>query len=332
MIVVFSEKFDMSTDAVCEWMYYYDQPFLRINGEDFARPADQFTSSLSLSNAGGMSFSFVVNGKKVETDAVKAVWFRRDEPFSREQLFDKINDTTLKAPLVQHAARERLRAREFFHTALLEKPHLGNHHIKEVNKFQALYHACRNGLAIPDTLLSSDPAALSGFIAKNKSITKAIRETDFFKSSSGEVFVSYTASVNKKDLGTAAFPVLLQKKVEKVFEIRSYFFKGRFYSMAIFSQTDSKTAVDYRRYNIENPNRNVPYRLPHQVETALQQTMDALGLDNGSIDLIKTTDGKFVFLEVNPVGQFGMTSKPCNYYIEKDIACWLMSQAATKNN
>lgn len=332
MIIVFSEIFDMSTDAVCEWLYWYDQPFVRINGTDFARPSDQFTGSLSLSNTGGLSFSFVINGKKIAADAVNAVWFRRDEPFKREELFDKINDNTLRIPLVYHAGKERVRAREFFHTALLEKPHLGNHHIKEVNKFEALYHASRNGLHIPDTLLSSDPAALSGFVSKNESITKAIRETDFFKSSSGEVFVSYTAGVQKKDLGSAAFPVLLQKKVEKVFEIRSYFFKGRFYSMAIFSQSDHKTEVDYRRYNIENPNRNVPYRLPHQVETGLQQTMEALGLDNGSIDLIKTTDGKFVFLEVNPVGQFGMTSKPCNYYIEKDIAEWLTAQASNKNN
>lgn len=327
MVVIFSEKFDMSTDGVCEWMYYYGQPFLRINGEDFARPADQFTCSLSLSNAGGMSFQFVVNGKKINSDDVKAVWFRRDEPFSREPLFDKIRDMSLKPPLVQHASRERVRAREFFHIALLEKPHLGDHRIKEVNKFQALYHACKNGLDIPDTLISTDEPTLSGFVQKNKSITKAIRETDFFKSSTNEVFVSYTAGVQKKDLGSVTFPVLLQKKVEKVFEIRSYFFKGRFYSMAIFSQSDSKTEVDYRRYNIENPNRNVPFRLPHQVESALLKTMEALGLDNGSIDLIKTKDGKYVFLEVNPVGQFGMTSKPCNYYIEKDIAAWLMSQA-----
>jgi hypothetical protein len=29
---------------------------------------------------------------------------------------------------------------------------------------------------------------------------------------------------------------------------------------------------------------------------------------------------ELVFLEINPVGQFGMVSHPCNYYLEKRIA------------
>ena len=34
---------------------------------------------------------------------------------------------------------------------------------------------------------------------------------------------------------------------------------------------------------------------------------------------LKSNDD-FIFLEVNPVGQFGMTSSPCNYSLEKKIA------------
>jgi hypothetical protein len=31
-------------------------------------------------------------------------------------------------------------------------------------------------------------------------------------------------------------------------------------------------------------------------------------------------NGDIYFLEVNPAGQFGMVSTPCNYYLEEKIA------------
>jgi hypothetical protein len=40
--------------------------------------------------------------------------------------------------------------------------------------------------------------------------------------------------------------------------------------------------------------------------------------------MILTKDGRFVFLEANPIGQFGMTSKPCNFFLEREIALSLM--------
>jgi D-alanine-D-alanine ligase-like ATP-grasp enzyme len=51
--------------------------------------------------------------------------------------------------------------------------------------------------------------------------------------------------------------------------------------------------------------------------------MKELNLNSGSIDFIKTKSGQYVFLEVNPVGQFGMTSYPCRYGIEKEMALFL---------
>jgi glutathione synthase/RimK-type ligase-like ATP-grasp enzyme len=51
--------------------------------------------------------------------------------------------------------------------------------------------------------------------------------------------------------------------------------------------------------------------------------MTDLCLDTGSIDIVRTTDGRYVFLEVNPVGQFGMVSVPCNYNLELKVAKYL---------
>ncbi len=51
--------------------------------------------------------------------------------------------------------------------------------------------------------------------------------------------------------------------------------------------------------------------------------MQAMNLNTASLDLVKTKEGRFVFLELNPSGQFGMTSYPCNYYLNKVIAEFL---------
>ena len=90
--------------------------------------------------------------------------------------------------------------------------------------------------------------------------------------------------------------------------------------MAIFSQNDMQTAIDFRQYNSNNPNRNVPFKLPDNLKKSLTKLMCDIGLNTGSIDMIYTKDKEYVFLEVNPVGQFKMTSMPCNYYIERDVA------------
>ena len=93
-----------------------------------------------------------------------------------------------------------------------------------------------------------------------------------------------------------------------------------FFSMAIFSQSNSKTKIDFREYDNEIPNRCVPYILPKYIEKLLLKFSKKVGLNSGSFDLIKTVDDNYVFLEVNPAGQFGMVSYPCNYFLEEKIA------------
>jgi glutathione synthase/RimK-type ligase-like ATP-grasp enzyme len=123
----------------------------------------------------------------------------------------------------------------------------------------------------------------------------------------------------------AFLPSLFQEYISKKIEIRSFYLNDVFYSMAIFSQLDSLTTLDYRNYNLEKPNRTVPFCLPESVQIQVKKLMKRLELDTGSIDLILTMEGDYVFLEINPTGQFGWLSKSCNYYIEREIAKHMLS-------
>jgi glutathione synthase/RimK-type ligase-like ATP-grasp enzyme len=52
--------------------------------------------------------------------------------------------------------------------------------------------------------------------------------------------------------------------------------------------------------------------------------MESLGLTFGAIDLIQKPDGEFVFLEVNPNGQWLWLERMLNLGISQAVAEWLI--------
>jgi len=150
-------------------------------------------------------------------------------------------------------------------------------------------------------------------------ITKAIKD-GFRLSIDNNLYHLKTHRVVTDEIPDYFAPTLFQKEIEKKFELRIFYIDGIFYSMVIFSQQDSRTEVDFRNYDYQNPTKTSPYQLPHEIELKLKELMKNLKLSTGSIDMIYTVDNDYCFLEVNPTGQFGMISIPCNYMIEKRIA------------
>jgi glutathione synthase/RimK-type ligase-like ATP-grasp enzyme len=76
------------------------------------------------------------------------------------------------------------------------------------------------------------------------------------------------------------------------------------FAAAVNSQGDDRSRYDWRRRGIALLNAWKPYTLPHEVEEKLLKLMAHFSLNYGAIDLILTPDGRHVFLEVNPVGEF----------------------------
>jgi len=113
----------------------------------------------------------------------------------------------------------------------------------------------------------------------------------------------------------------------KRMDVRVFFLEGRCYAMAIFSQRDEQTRVDFRRYNYIKPNRTVPLRLRPDLEAKITRLFASLKLNTGSVDFIVDQQGRFFFLEINPVGQFSMVSVPCNYFLERQAALTLRNYA-----
>jgi len=180
-------------------------------------------------------------------------------------------------------------------------------------------------LSIPLTTIVTNKKSLQDFFQKHqKCITKGIKYNGFYLKdvlSGGCNTVLITDELINK-METTFAPSLLQKYYAKLFELRVFYFDNKCYSAALFSQQDEQTKIDFRNYNYDHPNRIVPYQLPFDIEKKLVQFMNEINMQSGSIDLIVTPELDYVFLEVNPVGQYSWISASCNFQLDKVIASY----------
>lgn len=196
----------------------------------------------------------------------------------------------------------------------------------DVNKLHVLSVANEVGLKIPETIIVNNKVDYTAFLELNnfECITKPIQSiTIVHNEEDGVISKMLTAKVLKEDsVPDVFFPSLFQKEILKKYEIRVFYIAGKFYSLAIFSQSNDKTRVDFRNYDNIKPNRLMNYKLPEFIEAKIEKLMNRLKLKTGSIDIIYSTDNDFVFLEVNPSGLLGHFTE-ANVDLNKVIAQYI---------
>jgi ATP-GRASP peptide maturase of grasp-with-spasm system len=192
-------------------------------------------------------------------------------------------------------------------------------------KLEVIEIANKHGILVPRTLVTTSKKELVEFKRVNgRVITKTVGDVPNFRND-GKFYSMRTEEISddflNNDVPDFFFPSLFQALIEKEIELRIFFLFDRFFSMAIFSQSNKDTELDFRNYDYKKPNRMTPFRLPIWLEHKLKLLTSSLKLTTGSIDIIKEkATGSYYLLEINPVGQFGMTSHPCNYYLERELA------------
>jgi ATP-GRASP peptide maturase of grasp-with-spasm system len=336
MILILSQAAqEITTDYVMDWLECLGERCTRLNAEDLD---PRCALSFKLTRAG--TEITLADGPEgawfLPLDEVRAVWYRR-WPRQRYQGEIEMIDPRFgvamqeRLRLVQHLNLELRKLGEAVLAHLRDRPWLTDPDTVSPNKLLVLERAAAAGLDIPATLVTTRRAELERFaVACGPLISKPVGEaTGFFLDE--KLHSLHTLAVEPEQIAALpeTFPAsLFQERLEKRYELRVFYLAGECYAMAIFSQSDEQTRIDFRRYNHARPNRNVPYRLPSAVAERIDALMRDLGLETGSIDLVKTPDGRTVFLEVNPVGQFSMVSRPCNYPLERRVAEVLMQKAA----
>jgi ATP-GRASP peptide maturase of grasp-with-spasm system len=322
ILILSTHAYEGTTEQVMDWVRALGGDVVRLNGEDLTgegRVSMRFDARTA-------AMHVRVGGRELDARDVRAVWLRRGYSYRDMNAAELVGEPRLGYDVQRHLTGELRAATQSLYTLLSGARWLTPPGTESVNKLRALTAAAQAGLEIPATLVTTSRAELQAFHgACGRIITKSIGDAEAFEKD-GWFYAMYTAELGRDEIDALPefFFSLVQERLEKTYELRVFYLAGRCWAMAIFSQSDAQTATDFRRYNRRRPNRYVPYRLPAAVEEAVCRFMRAMGMDTGSLDLIRTPDGRHVFLEVNPAGQFGMTSQPCNYHLEKEVAEHLM--------
>jgi len=327
-VLIISNEDDHTTNLVIDWLRYYKQEYTRVNDTTHLTVGDFLISNQDT------DFTLSNENFSIRYSEIKSVWYRRG--------FLNISVKTLKARYPNEVGIDALSiylSQEYEHfnhsiiRMLWQKFCINSSSDIFTNKISNLQAAESVGLNVPKTIVTNQKPKLIDFVRSctNGAITKAMYYGTFISVDTSMSLYTNEVSFEDIDLLSDTFwPCLLQEKLDKYIELRIFYIHGKCYSEAIFSQNDSKTSVDFRRYNYKNPNRTPPFILPQKIEMKLKQFMNSINMNCGSIDMVLTTNYDYYFLEVNPVGQFQQVSYPCNYQLERVVAKQLINTYEAK--
>lgn len=172
------------------------------------------------------------------------------------------------------------------------------------------------GLDIPRTLVTNSPSAARRFYdeCNSRMIVKAVGkgavDPNNVQDFGDERFI-YTSQVTHEDLdeldGVRVCAHLFQERIAKVMDLRVVVIGRRVFTIGIHASQEHH-ALDWRidystlTYSIEH--------LPAEVEHRALALVRAFGLQFSSMDFVLSPEGKYIFIELNPNGQFLWLSPP----------------------
>ena len=311
-VLIVSTAVDAATDEVVRILGERGTNVTRVNSEDLP-----FDGSLSIDFQSASGTTLQYNGKGI---TAQAIWYRRVRtPPKPEKMDSGIYDFCLRenrATLLGGLMTQRTRWMN--HPAAVWQA--------EFKPLQ-LRAAQDVGLRIPKTLVSNDPDAIARAQTQFGSmIVKPARSGHFWQG--GEEYAIFTSALSAEHLDSLDdarwTPSIYQELLPKEVDVRVTFVGGKFFAAAIHSQTDPAAAIDWRK----TENAGLPHskiELPDLLLERLQRLMALLGLEFGCIDLVKTPRGEYIFLEVNPSGQWLWLDDKLDLGISAAVADWLVS-------
>lgn len=290
MILIISSPEDLHAQAVMRQLAQQKQTVRLLNLAEFPMQMDM-TMRLNDQSPSCFALTFA-DGVRVPLHEVTAVWWRRPQYFA---LPPTVTDPVHR----QFAMSEAATAFQGMWQATRAL------WINDIMRDAAAAHkpwqlalAKAIGLSIPDTLITNSPEQARAFWA-------AYPGQVIYKAFSASAYAWRETRILRKEEEQLAeavrlSPVIFQQYVPAVVDLRITAIGDDLFAAEAHSQK-GEYKVDVRF------NHNIVYR-PHTLPPAIAQKlltlMRRLGLEYGAIDMRLTPEGDYVFLEINPAGQF----------------------------
>jgi glutathione synthase/RimK-type ligase-like ATP-grasp enzyme len=253
----------------------------------------QMAMNVRLDNNGLNDFSLTfADGARVPMAEVTAVWWRRPQAFG---IPPAVSDPVHR----QFAMAEAATAFQGMWQA--SDALWVNNVVRDAaaaHKPWQLELAKQVGMLIPETLITNDPDDARKFWAKHPGQI-------VYKPFSASVYAWRETRILREEEEALAdsirlAPVIFQKYVPAQVDLRITVIGEEIFAAEAHSQ-QGEYKIDVR-FNADITYKH--HKLPAELKQKLLKFMRTLGLEYGAIDMRLTPEGDYVFLEINPAGQF----------------------------
>lgn len=277
-------------------------------------------SSIVLSNDFEDSY-LEIPSRKIYLGAISSIWYRRP---ARPIIASDIKDIDAKKYAESESWDALLSLWEAMDCLWVSKPSS----IRNAShKWEQIRRAEKLGFNIPKTLITNNPKEARQFCKSvGTAAVKAVSKSVIPHEDRHEA--AYTTPIDSDDprIEDVAFaPCIFQEYVPKELELRITIVGDSVFACAIHSQKSEKTKHDWRNYDLKNtPHESWP--LPEDIEKKCIELIHGYGLKFGAIDMILTPTGEYVFLELNPNGQWAWIDELTDLPITEALISLLFSQ------
>ena len=175
------------------------------------------------------------------------------------------------------------------------------------------------GFRVPRTIISMNKKNITDFYNTHKMIIAKSLKKGFIDGKNGGVI--YTSKIEKDDIDDdriESFPTLFQEGLSKECDIRVTIVGDNIFSTKINSQEVENSIVDWRREQ-ENIPKHTKTVIPKRIENLCFEITKKYKLVFSAIDLVKTKNDEFYFLELNPNGQWAWIEEQTGYQITEKL-------------
>jgi len=316
MILILSNKYDISVDYVVRLLLKNEVKFLRINTEDLV---DRKVSAIF------PRFSYKVEKKNIFYDLVhelRSVWFRRPgRPFEFTPKECRPSESVVMFAENQwHAFIEGLKCID--NVFWINDP--DKNHIAE-NKVYQLKFAQETGLRIPKTCITNDKEEAMHFIQEcgGKIVAKALY-SPLIEEASKDYFIFTNIIESIEDIQGCEFslaPTIFQELLTEKTDYRLTIVGNDCFSVKVIRESNKGISEDWRI--IKEGLKFQPCSLPVDITDKCIAMVKKLGLVFGAIDLVQVSN-EFYFLEINPNGEWAWLQKESGLPIAETLVSYLI--------
>lgn len=299
-ILIITSSIDCTADYIIG-KYYNDIYFYRFNVDEF----DKY--DIDIGFLGQWSLKNKMSGEYIRKEHVKSIYYRKplipnlaefEEPYVRMIQKDIVATVTGIA--------------DDFDGKVLSKPYLLR---QTENKIFQLLYAKKNGWNTPESFIGNNNGTASHFSHK-KSIIKPLTTGKIYHENYCELYQTSLFGEFEDDISLT--PIYLQEYKQKKYEARVTIVNNDVFAVRI----DSRDKIDWRR-DYQGHKYSL-IQCPNFVLKNCMKMLNDFGLKFGAFDFIVDESDNWIFLEVNPNGQWQWLEQSLGLNISDKIARFLL--------